>query len=128
MLQSTSTALPAAVDMDDLLARCLGNREFAEHILRVFHDRCGTDLEEIEKAVGAKDFDNVVWVAHRLQGACANAAAGGLKERTSQLRKAACEYSSEEVSTCLDELQKSWSQFVKALGPPDVTPGARSSP
>ncbi|MFV2066916.1 MAG: Hpt domain-containing protein [Pirellulales bacterium] len=103
------------VDVDELLARCLGNLEFAERILAIFQDRCSTDLDDLEQAIEAEDLKRVAGITHRLKGACANAAAHSLCERISHLREAACSGDSSDVSGHYRELRNDWDEFVAAL-------------
>lgn len=103
------------VDVEELLARCLGNLEFAERILAIFQERCSTDLEELEQAIEQGDLERVAGITHRLKGACANAAAHSLCQRISQIREAACRQETEDVSRHYRELRHDWDAFVAAL-------------
>ena len=115
-MMSAQTETPSCVvDVDELLARCLGNLEFAERILAIFQDRCSTDLDDLERAIEAEDLERVAGITHRLKGACANAAAHSLCERISHLREAACGGENEDVSEQYRELRNDWDEFVAAL-------------
>jgi HPt (histidine-containing phosphotransfer) domain-containing protein len=115
MTAAQKETLTNVVDVDELLGRCLGNLAFAERILAVFQQRCGTDLEELERAIDSEDLERVAAIAHRLKGACANAAAHSLYERITQLRKAACAGAIVDVSAHYRNLRNDWGNFVAAV-------------
>jgi len=120
MAAEPSCAHDAVVDVEDLLARCLGNIEFADHILSVFQERCAHDMDELAELVESRDLESAALVAHRMQGACANAAVRGMKTRASRLRAAAVERSADDVRARYEELRKEWEQFL-ASPPPLAT-------
>ncbi|MCA9101062.1 MAG: Hpt domain-containing protein [Planctomycetales bacterium] len=115
MIQAQTEAATTVVDVDELLSRCLGNLEFAERIIAIFQARCSTDLEQLEEAIDQQDLQRVAAVAHRLKGACANAAAHPLCERISQLRQAACANALDDVTARFQEVQDEWAHFVAAV-------------
>ncbi|MHB8897818.1 MAG: Hpt domain-containing protein [Thermoguttaceae bacterium] len=102
------------LDADDLLARCLGNMEFARKILGKFCERCDEDLVEIEKALSVRDKDSVARLAHRLKGASANASARFLQKHASEIERAARNDSLGEVPANLENLKQEWTRFTAA--------------
>ncbi len=84
----TSTASTHEVlNIDELLARCLGNISFATRILAKFQDRFEEDLVELDKALLAQDAEAVARIAHRIKGASANVAAAQLHESSAEIEQ-----------------------------------------
>ena len=65
----------------------MGNIGFAERILAKFQDRFEHDLEELDKALQARDADAVARTAHRIKGASANVAASRLHEHAAEIEQ-----------------------------------------
>jgi len=111
MERHTPNEAQAVFDVDDLMARCLGNLEFAEHILALFQTRFGEDLAELEQMLAAGDAESVARLAHRLKGAAANAAAPSLKTLAAEIVQLAQARSLEGVRTRLADLREEWDWF-----------------
>jgi HPt (histidine-containing phosphotransfer) domain-containing protein len=107
--------MDGVLDVEDLLARCLGNLEFAQRILGKFQERCDEDLEALEKAVFARDIDSVARLAHRMKGASANASALGLQKHASEIERAARHQALEEVPASLESLKREWVRFSEVV-------------
>jgi HPt (histidine-containing phosphotransfer) domain-containing protein len=105
----------AAIDFDQLLARCLGNLEFAERILQIFQERFDEDLDELDRMTAAEDADGVARLAHRLKGASANAAATALQKRVAQIEQLARQKSLDAVGPCLAGLRRGWEMLRGSL-------------
>ncbi len=99
------------LDVEDLLARCLGNVEFACRILGKFCQRCDEDLAALEEAVSCHDSESVARLAHRLKGASANASALGLQKRASDIERAARNDALNDVPSNLADLKQEWNRF-----------------
>jgi HPt (histidine-containing phosphotransfer) domain-containing protein len=115
-----SDQVSEVLDVDDLLARCLGNVEFAQRILNKFQERCDEDLDALEKAMFDGDSESVARVAHRLKGASANASAPRLQEHASEIEHAARRQSLDDIPVGLEGLKMEWTRFnaaVSQLGP-----------
>lgn len=107
--------LSAFIDVDDLMNRCLGNVEFAQHILEVLGDRCESDLDELGRALEAGDTALVAEVAHRLKGALASGAADGLSKLAGQICQAAANPRDPELSRLVGELRNEWEEFAALI-------------
>ena len=105
----------SGLDMDGLLARCLGNLEFAERVLVMFQQRGHEELAELESAVATADKERVVKLAHRLKGASANASAHGLRARAAEMEQAARQDAAEDIPSRLEELKGEWRRFESAV-------------
>lgn len=111
----TQDQMADVLDVEDLLARCLGNVEFAQRILAKFEQRCDEDLEELEKAVFGSDSESVARLAHRLKGASANASASRLQRHASEIERAARNRSLDGVPASLESLKEEWRRFRQAV-------------
>ena len=104
-----------ALDVEDLLARCLGNIEFAERVLAKYQERCGLDLAEMAEAMAAGDTDKVGNLAHRLKGASANVSATGMKTLAAKMEHAVHRDSTEEILADLEDLKCEWDRFTSQV-------------
>ncbi len=114
MDRETTNAL-TVLDGEELLARCMGNLEFAETILNMFHERCGADLGELERAVACEDVELVARLAHRMKGASANAAVPGIQARAAEIEQAARACSAAEIPHYLTNLREEFGRFTTAM-------------
>lgn len=103
------------LDVDDLLARCLGNVEFAERILGKFQERCDEDVAALERAVFDCDSEAVARLAHRLKGASANASALGLRRHASEIERAARHDAFDDVPASMESLKQEWTRFSEVV-------------
>lgn len=107
--------LSQVINVDDLMARCMGNLEFVERILTIFQTRGDADLQELEDAVGSTDFARVQRISHRLKGACANAGATSLSTRASELWSAADKEFADVVAARFAQFKQEWNQCAAIL-------------
>ena len=119
--------LSSVIDQQALLRRCINNLQFAERILTLFECTCGEELVDIDRALEAGDVEAVSRIAHRLQGACANAGAFQMQACATKLRSAAKEQALPDVAACLRELRSEWQRLGAALPGQPPTPVAVSS-
>jgi HPt (histidine-containing phosphotransfer) domain-containing protein len=112
MMRETPNPGKTTLDMNDLMARCLGNLEFAERVLNMFHQRCDEDLTELERAVAVGDIETVARIAHRLKGAAANSSVPGLRARAVEIEHAARERSLEGIPKSLQDLKEEFKRFT----------------
>jgi HPt (histidine-containing phosphotransfer) domain-containing protein len=108
-------ALESVIDHDALLMRCLNKIDFAERMLALFQERCIEEMSDLVGAVERRDLEAVRKIAHRMSGACANAAAFGLQARVTELRKAADAGSIDEVVMRMEALEREWDRFTTAV-------------
>ena len=109
-------------DVDDLMRRCLGNRDFAERILAMFQTRFDEDVHELERMLAAGDAESVAYLSHRLKGAAANAAAPTLKALAAEIEQLACAWSLDEVQRRLDDLRHEWDWFKESASHWNTSP------
>jgi HPt (histidine-containing phosphotransfer) domain-containing protein len=60
------------MDLEMLKARCLGNLDLVDRVLKKFATQLDSDLEELEQALEAGDARTLASVAHRIKGMSAN--------------------------------------------------------
>ena len=77
---SASKLMPtqSVIDQEDLLTRCMGNRDFAHRILQSFAKQLSADLNALESAIDRGDVDQVAVIAHRVKGTSSNVSACGI--------------------------------------------------
>jgi HPt (histidine-containing phosphotransfer) domain-containing protein len=98
--------------VDELLARCMGNIDFASRVLAKFQDRFAEDLQELDQAVLAQDAAAAAHVAHRIKGAAANVAAVQLRERSAEIEQLGRAQRLSDIPAGVDQLRREWSRFV----------------
>ena len=79
----------AAIDVKDLLARCMDDQGFAASVLDQFCADAKAKLGELREAAAAVDADQIARHAHSLKGASANVSAKRVAELASALEQAA---------------------------------------
>jgi len=105
-----------AIDLDQLLVRCLGNLEFAERILQIFQERFDKDLAELDRMLAGGDAAGMTRLAHRLKGASANAAAPALLQtRVAEIERLARQERLDAVRPHLVELRREWETLRDSL-------------
>ena len=116
----------AVVDHSELVARCMGNVAFAEKILGKFQQQLADELVLLENECNQRDAAGIARVAHRLKGASANVAAGGLRDIFARLEQLGRTDQLRQVPECMDELRSEWSRF-QAQSPTWLVAGAGTS-
>jgi len=108
-------SVPPALDPQELLARCLGNLDFAERVLAKFASRFDADLEALEAAVRSDDADQITLIAHRIKGASANVAAHGLRQQAAGIEELARQQALTEIPAQLAQLRTEWGRFAQSV-------------
>ena len=98
--------------MDELLARCMGNIDFATRVLAKFQHRFAEDLVELDEAILAQDAAAVAHIAHRIKGASANVAAVQLRARLAEIEELGRTERLSDISAGMVQLRHEWSRFV----------------
>ncbi len=112
MSATTYESKREVINVDELLARCLGNTGIVERILSKFQDRFGIDLNEIEQGVAQCDGVAVAQAAHRIKGASANVSAPTIYEIASEIEQLGRADRLAEVPTHVEQLRVEWARFV----------------
>lgn len=103
-----------ALDVPQLLERCLGSRQLIERVLQSFGQRFAEDMELIRVEIEAGSAERTAKVAHRLKGASANAAAMELAELAAELESAARDEQLDRAQRVYRELTAGWTRFAAA--------------
>ena len=110
-MQRPQNQVATALNVEDLMTRCMGNIEFAERILSIFQELGNQALADLEQAMAAEDTEMLARLAHRLKGASANAAAPGLQALAAEIERAAGQSSLGEIPAHLENLRHEWNRF-----------------
>jgi len=89
MPQAIPTAGTPILDLEELVDRCSGNREFAEKILEKFAKRSPESLERLAEAVKSGVDNEVARAAHTIKGAAGNVSAQRLTAAVADMVQAA---------------------------------------
>jgi len=114
-VQKLENQVPAVLDVQDLMARCMGNIEFAERVLSTFQELGNEALADLEQAIAAEDAETLARLAHRLKGASANAAAPGLRAHAAEIERAARQSSLGEIPAHMQNLRQEWNRFASTV-------------
>jgi len=124
-LAAAGAASTTILDLDALLARCMGDTAVAERILAKFQRRLPDDLIQIETSLLAGEAERVASLAHALKGAAANLSATALREAAARLETAGRNADLDGAQACLRQLRSEWERFLQQL--PAVVPDAGMS-
>jgi two-component system sensor histidine kinase/response regulator len=106
---------PEALEFEQLLARCMGNLNFAERVLASFQQEFDEDLAGIERGLASGDAEEVARVAHMLKGASGDVAAATLRAEAADIEELAREKRLEKIPPHLERLRSQWSRFVDSV-------------
>jgi HPt (histidine-containing phosphotransfer) domain-containing protein len=105
------------VNYDELVARCLGNLDFADRILQKFQHHFEEEMGLLEEVAEAADAERVARIAHRMKGAAANAAAPTLRDRAAEIERLGRARQLPEIPRRVAEMREHWTDFVRRVGP-----------
>lgn len=103
---------PPVLNHEELLARCMGNIEFAERVLAKFQSSFGQDLESLETELKLENVDTVASVAHRLKGSSASVGAPGLNQYATEIEELGRADRLGEIEQPVLHLRREWSRFL----------------
>src|SRR5688500_13391977 len=99
------------VDLDDLLARCLGRMDIVERVLHTFQRSLQIDLEQLEQAVQSLDADEIAHIAHRMKGASLSVAAHDLQKYAQSIESSAMTRQLENIPDYFVKLKQECARF-----------------
>ncbi len=105
----------AVFNHDELIARCMGNLDFAERILNKFQERCNQDVDELEREFRVRNIGAVTCLAHRIKGAAANVSAPRLQACAAAIESFGRAEQFPEIQHRLEQLRNEWSRFVDSV-------------
>jgi HPt (histidine-containing phosphotransfer) domain-containing protein len=100
--RKTFTMADQTLDIDSLIARCMGNAQLAMRIMEIYANESVSDMQKLEQAVLAGDLRLASQVAHRIKGSAANVGAQTTSLAASQVEQFAI---GGELDAILDQLQ-----------------------
>jgi Amt family ammonium transporter len=92
------------IDLEQLLARCVNNRDVAVRVLDMFRLRAQQQLEQLQQWFDAQDATAMARTAHLLKGMAGNVAAGAVAELAAALEQAAHQGDWQQMATLHDAL------------------------
>lgn len=107
--------LTAALDLEALMERCSGNREFVGRMLNKLRSRVPGDVREIEQAWKNGDAPATRRAAHALCGAAGNLSAIGLQQAARTLEEHLQTERLEQVPPALDVLGSELDQLLTTI-------------
>lgn len=123
-MSQTKTRDPLAYEQ--LVARCMGNIDFAQRILAKFLVKFDEDLDRLRQGVAAGDAELVALTAHRLKGSSANVAATELAKVVGDIEHLARACQWPLIEDRLQSLEQEWSRVEQharslAASPPSLS-------
>jgi HPt (histidine-containing phosphotransfer) domain-containing protein len=112
MYETSIDRTSAALDYEELLARCMGNIEFAERVLDKFQSSFGQELENLENGLNSENAETVTMIAHRLKGASASVGAPGLRQWAAEIEQLGRADRLNEAQQPAQHLRDEWSRFL----------------
>lgn len=102
-----------AVDVSELLVRCLGRADIAERVLNKFRESAPADVAEIQRAFARQDWQQIALIAHRLKGAALAVAAHPLCDQACNLETAARQQEFDRIEAGIASLNNTMAQVIR---------------
>lgn len=83
--ETTVGEQPAIIDYPSLMERCMGRRELAEKLVRMFLDNTRDSLQKLESALQLSDAQAITATAHSLKGAAGTVSAMAMWDVSARL-------------------------------------------
>jgi HPt (histidine-containing phosphotransfer) domain-containing protein len=103
------------MDLEMLKARCLGNLDLVDRVLKKFATQLDSDLVELEQALDAGDTRTLASVAHRIKGMSANVEAWPLHGTAVAAERSARENQLAQLPDQLDRLRQERARLTESL-------------
>jgi HPt (histidine-containing phosphotransfer) domain-containing protein len=115
MTQALQGTEQSIVDLTALKARCLGNVDLVERVLKKFAAQLDGDLKELERALSVGDASTFAAVAHRIKGSSANIEARHLSANASLAERQALTNQVTDLPQCLQQLKQDRHELSESL-------------
>jgi Amt family ammonium transporter len=92
-------------DLDELLKRCTGSRDFMAKMLDKFTASVGPEMERLEQSLAEGDLEKAAQGAHLLKGMAANLSADGIRQAALELEHACKAGRPDEAAGALPRLR-----------------------
>jgi HPt (histidine-containing phosphotransfer) domain-containing protein len=104
----------APVELEELLARCVGNMDFVERVLGRFITCFGDDIHRLERCFRSQELEELARIAHAMKGAAANIAAHRLEDLIAEIEAIARVGQLDDFSSRLAQLRDEWSRVAES--------------
>ena len=102
-------------DVEGLLARCMGDAQFAKKVLRKFAERALEDVSGIARCVDERNAEQTARRAHALKGAAANLCAEHVRVLAARLEPMGKEGNLDGLEVVLDQLRSAVKGCVRFI-------------
>jgi HPt (histidine-containing phosphotransfer) domain-containing protein len=102
-------------DLEELLARCVGNMRFAHRVLRRFMSCFEEDLQRVESHLQANNWEETFRVVHTMRGSAANIGARRLEGYLASLERLAIAREPAEASSQLMIVREEWGRVAESI-------------
>ncbi|TWT77127.1 Hpt domain protein [Posidoniimonas polymericola] len=110
-----SSPQPPAIDLDELLGRCLGNLELAESAVSAFLEEFPSNYQQLDAAASRFEPTTLAAVSHRMKGAARNIGATPLGDMLASLEQLVDEAGHNEIRTLVDNIALEARRLEEAL-------------
>ena len=98
------------INHEELVARCMGNREIADRLIVKFCHKVAADMERLGTAI--HDADQVGRLAHGLKGTAANVACEQIRQLAERLETLARSSDLQEAPALLSRLEQTYQKLI----------------
>ena len=102
----------AAIDIDSLMQRCMGDHQFALTMIEKFRQRGQDDIAHIGAAAQARDCAETARLAHGMKGASGNLGAERLRQAAARLETIAREERAADLQAAWKAVSDEWDAFL----------------
>ncbi len=121
MSLTSTMSTPEVLNIEELLARCMGNIDFAARLVAKFQDRCEEDLSRLDRAILVGDVEEAATIAHRIKGAAASVAAHPLHACSAEIERWGRAGRLTDIVERVEQLHREWSRFINQASTLDLT-------
>jgi len=100
------SAATIPLDVDELLARCMGSAALAQRLVMSFLSRTTEEMDELDRLLKANRIDEFTRKSHQLRGSAANISAHQLKRLFSVVERLGNEDRAAEIRPYMIELRR----------------------
>jgi HPt (histidine-containing phosphotransfer) domain-containing protein len=115
MDQSVQQSDQAALDLEALKERCMGNLALVERVLAKFTGQLDTDLDALERAIETNNADQAAHLAHRIKGTAGSVSARHLYVNASLAEQRAQDKQVAELSSDLARMRNDRLELVETI-------------
>jgi HPt (histidine-containing phosphotransfer) domain-containing protein len=115
MDQSVQQPDQAALDLEALKERCMGNLALVERVLAKFTGQLDTDLDALERAIETNNADQAAQLAHRIKGTAGSVSARHLYVNASLAEQRAQDKQVAELSSDLARMRNDRLELVETI-------------